>query len=745
MAKKKLKTDPFAKREAEKYKNPIPSREHIIAFLKEEGVPFKFNELFKALRLKGDNHKEALSRRIKAMFRDGQLEDLRRGYFWITGQHCIVNGRVEAIKGKPVWVIPEDGGHRIAISKYNQQPVYDGTRVGVATINSPNFKFREGRIVEVLNTRQVVTGRFVEDDGFNYVIPHGKNYTSDIIIPHGKEGKAIDGDIVVITIISSSAPSHWKDPQAEVKEILGHERTPGIEIEAVSRSYGLPSQWTPEIKRSIADLSPEVPSQAKRGRVDLRDLPLVTIDGEDAQDFDDAVYCETRPNGGFRLVVAIADVSHYVRPNTPLDKEAVLRGNSTYFPGKVIPMLPEALSNGLCSLRPKVDRLCMVCDMLISKTGKLTKYEFYEGVMHSHARLTYSRVAKALKGDELALKAEERELLPQLQNLEDLYYSLRQQRESRGAIDFNTTEIKIVYSNGGKIKRIEPVQRNLAHKIIEECMLSANVATARFAKKHKLPILYRNHEGPPEEKLTDVRQYLSELDLSLGYPNKKPTALDYSRLIASIQRRDDQHVIQTILLRSLSQAVYARKNIGHFGLAYPAYCHFTSPIRRYPDLLVHRYIRMVLREQWDGSLSEKKEAKLDDLGRQCSMTERRSDDATREVERWLKCQYMDKHIGDEFEAVISGVTRFGFFAEIKDLYIDGLIHVTSLADDYYEYDQVHHRLIGERTGTIYGLGDPVVVRVSQVDVDDRKIDFELIKGGQMSKKKRKKKKGKQKK
>jgi ribonuclease R len=429
--------------------------------------------------------------------------------------------------------------------------------------------------------------------------------------------------------------------------------------------------------------------------------------------------------------VAIADVSFYVKPGTALDDEAKNRGNSVYFPSAVIPMLPEVLSNGLCSLNPNVERLCMVCVLDISPVGKVIAYEFHEGLMRSHARLTYTKVAALLTPEHNeTLKEEYAHLLPHLHHLYKLYHVLKKEREVRGAIEFETVETRIIFGPDGKINKVEPTQRNDAHRLIEECMLCANVACAQFLNEHKMPALYRNHEGPPEEKLNDLKTFLQELGLSLG-GGEKPKPLDYAKLLSSAQNRPDVNIIQSILLRSLSQAVYSPDNIGHFGLAYPAYCHFTSPIRRYPDLLVHRQIRSILRNQWGekekaaANTEEAKEA-LASLGDYTSMTERRADDATRDAIRWLKCEYIQKHIGEEFAGIISGVTRFGFFVELKDIYIDGLIHVTSLRNDFYAFDQIHHRLIGERSGTIFKLGDSVRVRVGKVNVDERKIDFDLI-------------------
>ncbi|HXH54512.1 MAG TPA: ribonuclease R [Gammaproteobacteria bacterium] len=731
MSKKTSKSDPHAAREAAKYERPIPSREFIADHIKRRGQPATYAELLEELKLDDEEMQDALHRRIKAMIRDEQLERLRGGYFWPAGKRILVEGKVAVEKGRPpkTWVIPNDGSNRILLSLDDAHAVYTGNRVIVSTIEMKGEQPREGKLAEIIEQQRiVVTGRFVREAGFCHVIPHGKEVVQNILIPQGKEQDAEDGMIVVVALERQS--TRWTEPLGQVLEVLGSENTPGIEIKAAMRAYNLPHVWPEGISKETSQLTEEVPNAAKRGRLDLREIPLVTIDGEDAKDFDDAVFCEEKRDGGFRLTVAIADVSFYVRPGTALDAEASERGTSVYFPGQVIPMLPEILSNGLCSLKPEVDRLCMVCIMSINNQGKTTRYEFQEGIMRSYARLTYTKVAALLTEGNEKLKEQYAVLLPHLQSLHKLYQILKNAREERGAIDFETVETRIIFGKDGKINKIEPVQRNDAHRLIEECMLSANVACARFLKKHKLPGLYRNHEGPPEEKLADLKVFLNELGLPLG-GGQKPQPLDYAALLRSIQKRPDANIIQMVLLRSLSQAVYSKDNLGHFGLAYPAYCHFTSPIRRYPDLLVHRQIRAVLRGQW----TEKKieEANTDafqeslvKLGAHTSTTERRADDATRDAVRWLKCQYIQKHLGEEFDGIISGVTRFGFFVELKDIYIDGLVHVTSLRNDYYYFDSIHHRLVGERSGIEYKLGGSVKVKVIKVDIDDRKIDFELL-------------------
>jgi ribonuclease R len=730
---KKTTKDPHASREAARYENPIPSREYILEHLEHRGEPALYSELLEELHLLEEDRQEALHRRIKAMLRDGQLDRLKGGYFSIAPQRIVVEGTVLVEKGKQrkVWILPKDGSARLSLAWEGTAPVYTGNKVLVATTEPDSTQPRSAKLLEILEQQRVlITGRFIQEAGFSHVIPHGKEkeVLRDILIPQGKEHAAMDGQMVVVELLKQS--SRWSDPLGQVVEILGHEETPGIEIEAAIRAYELPHVWSEAALFEAEAFGTTIPAAACKDRLDLRHLPLVTIDGEDAKDFDDAVYCEAKKDGGFSLIVAIADVSYYVRHGSVLDSEAEQRGTSVYFPGKVIPMLPAVLSNELCSLKPQVDRLCMACVMSINAEGKITRYAFHEAIICSKARLTYTIVADLLRSPQDLSASPYAPILPALQRLEALYKVLKAARELRGAVEFESAETRIIFGENRKIERIEPVHRNDAHRIIEECMLCANVACARFLKKHQLPGLYRNHQGPSKEKLADLRTFLSELALSLG-GGDDPTPLDYAKLLHSVQKRADAPIIQTVLLRSLSQAVYAKDNLGHFGLAYPMYAHFTSPIRRYPDLLVHRQIRLFLRSQW----TEKKQAeakreeaqqRLARVGEHVSMTERRADDAVRDVTRWLKCQYIQQHIGEVFTALISGVTRFGFFAELKDLYIDGLVHVTSLRNDYYYFDAIHHRLVGERSGLSYKLGDSVQVKVIKVDVDDRKIDFELV-------------------
>lgn len=755
-----LKRDPQAQAEAEKYGKPAPSRDFLLEFLQEWGSPISHGRLCRELGIEDEDCVEAVSRRLKAMCRDGQLISNRRSEFGIIKKMDLIAGRVIGHRDGFGFVTPDAGGDDLFISPRQMRQVFDGDRVLVQEISIDYRGRREGKIIEVLErgTRTLV-GRYKEQGDLGYLIPENQRITQQIMIAADRRGSPPfrDGQLVVAELIHQ--PGKQQIPEARVVEVLGDHMAPGMEIKVAIHNYEIPDEWPQDVRDEVGGLSAEVEESAKLNRVDLRHLPLVTIDGEDAKDFDDAVYAERKRTGGWRLWVAIADVSWYVRPGTALDKEGLSRGNSVYFPEFVVPMLPEILSNGLCSLNPKVDRLAMVCEMTISASGKLSGYQFYEAVIQSHARLTYNKVAamltepKSPQGKQL--RSEYAGVVPHLEDLYSLYFGLRKARDARGAIDFETTETRILFSEERKIEEIVPVERNDAHKLIEECMLCANVATARFLAKLKVPALYRIHEGPKEQKLVSLRAYLGELGLSLG-GGEKPTPSDYQKLASQIENRPDRLVVQTMMLRSMRQAVYSPENKGHFGLAYAAYTHFTSPIRRYPDLLVHRAIRAAIHADSDRSLLDRlksafrgssssktmrwpdgfksnpqfryryNDEQMLQLGEHCSMTERRADDATRDVMSWLKCEYMLDQVGEEHDGVITAVTGFGVFVELKQVYVEGLVHITALPSDYYHFDAAKQRLVGERMRKTYKLGDPVRVKVMRVDLDERKIDFEMV-------------------
>jgi len=713
--------DPHWEREQEKYAQPIPSREFIMEMLAARGEPLTYDEIAAELKLASEDELEALRRRLKAMLRDGQLLRNRKDGFALVDKMDMVVGRVEGHRDGFGFLTPDEGGGDLFLSAKEMRAVMHGDRV-VARVSGLDRRGRkEGQIVEVLERRNhSIVGRLHTEAAAAFVVPNNRRITQDIVVPSENLSGAVTGQIVVVEI--TSPPSQYRQPVGKVVELLGDHMAPGMEIDVAIRDHELPLDWPDAVEQEISSLTPQVPEDAKQGREDIRTLPLVTIDGEDARDFDDAVYCE-KDGRGWRLLVAIADVSHYVKPGTALDEEAKERGNSVYFPERVIPMLPEILSNGLCSINPEVDRLCMVCEMFITPAGVVKDYRFFEGVMRSHARLTYTKVAAMLVDQDAALRTQYAAVVPHLEDLYRLYQALRVQRDKRGAIDFDTTETRIVFGADRKIERIIPVVRNDAHKLIEECMIAANVCAGKYLEEKELPTLFRVHEGPGDEKLLNLRAFLSELGLSLG-GGEKPEPKHYAKLLTQIQGRPDLHLIQTVMLRSLKQAVYAPDNLGHFGLSIEAYVHFTSPIRRYPDLLVHRAIR----HQLSGKPPQKFRYDHNDmvaLGENCSATERRADEATRDAVDWLKCEYMTDKVGETFDGLITGVTGFGIFVELKDIYVEGLVHVTALSNDYYRFDPAKHRLLGERTNTIYRLADNVRVRVVRVSLDDRKIDFEL--------------------
>ena len=732
MARKTRKSppkDPNYAKELAKYDNPIPSREFILQIIREQNSPMSREEIFAALGISEGEQQEAMRRRLRAMENDGQLVFTKRKCYALPEKLDLLKGMVIGHREGFGFLQVEGKKEDFFIPNVQMQKVMHGDYV-LAQTNGFDRKGRpEVRIVRVLeaNKKQIV-GRFFLEQGIGYVVPDDSRITRDILIPDNARLGARMGQVVVVELHPRTAP--FFQPIGKITEVLGDNMAKGMEVEIAIRKHDIPHSFPSTVEKQLKKWAEDVPEEAKHGRVDLRDLPLVTIDGEDARDFDDAVFCQ-KQGKGWKLWVAIADVSYYVRPKSALDTEAYNRGNSVYFPNRVVPMLPEKLSNGLCSLNPQVDRLCMVCEITLSAKGKMTDYRFYEAVMNSHARLTYNKVAKILEKDTV-LCERYASLVPHLQDLHDMYQALVKARQQRGAIEFETIESKFIFNALGRIERIEPVVRNDAHKIIEECMILANIASANFMEKHQEPALYRIHAVPSEEKLTAFRSFLAECGLSLSGGNK-PTPTDYAQLLEQIKPRPDHELIQTMLLRSMSQAVYSADNIGHFGLALEEYAHFTSPIRRYPDLTLHRGIKYLLAKQ-KGSKRKTTDTggyhyqleEMDLFGAHCSSTERRADDATREVADWLKCEYMQDHVGEEFDGVISSVTGFGFFVRLNDLFIDGLVHISGLANDYYLFDMPKQRLIGENSGMIFRIGDAVKVRVEAVSLEQKQIDFSLI-------------------
>ena len=723
--------DPFREREAEKYENPIPSREAILALIEKQRTPVSRDELMTLLNLSGEEPEEALRRRLRAMERDGQLVFTRAKAYALPEKMNLVKGTVLGHKDGFGFLRPEEGGEDLFLAPREMDRLMHGDYVLVQPTGLDPRGRREARLVRLLKSRELdVVGRYFIENDVGFVVPDDTRLGQDILIPPGMNKGARQSQMVVVRI--TQRPSGRMNAVGEVLEVLGDHMDPGLEIEVAIRSYGIPHVWPADVLEEIKGLTEEVPEVAKQGRVDLRQLPLMTIDGEDARDFDDAVYCERKRSGGWRLWVAIADVSYYVRHGKPLDAEAHNRGNSVYFPENVVPMLPEVLSNGLCSLNPQVDRLCMVCEMTISETGRMSGYKFFEAVMNSHARFTYTKVAAILEGDP-KLRQQYEPLVGHIEELHKLYLALKHARHERGAVEFESDETRFIFNAQRKIERIVPLVRNDAHKLIEECMIQANVAAARYIEKCEAETLFRIHERPGELKLETFRQFLGELGLELK-GGLEPESKDFAELAELVRERPDVELINSMLLRSMSQAQYSADNLGHFGLALKQYAHFTSPIRRYPDLLLHRAIKYQLakelgnpKHKWTptGGYNYLYD-EIQPMGVQCSMTERRADDATRDVADWLKCEYMQDHVGQEMEGVISGVTGFGMFVRLADLHIDGLVHISTLGNDYYQFDAARQTLIGENFRRVHRLGDKVRVKVMGVNLDDRKIDFQLI-------------------
>ncbi len=711
--------DPFLAREKQRYDNPLPSREYVLQTLREQGVPLGEVQLAKLVGVTPDEF-EVFSRRLAAMERDGQILRNRRGAIGLLDKLDLVPGRVDGHPDGFGFCIPDDGSADIWLSPREMHQVLHGDRVVVRIKGLDNRGRPEGTIVEVLQRKnRTLVGRIYCENGIWFIAAENRRISQDILIAPGQHAGAQPGQVVTVELLTQ--PSRTAEPTARVVEVLGNYGDSGMEIEIALRKHDLPYEFPAEAAKQADRLPLGVQKADLKGREDIRHLPLVTIDGETAKDFDDAVWCE--PQGkGWRLIVAIADVSHYVQPGDALDHEALNRGNSVYFPRRVIPMLPEVLSNGLCSLNPQVDRLCMVCDMDIDAKGKVGDYRFYPGVMHSQARLTYNRVWDALSGG--ALDDDTRRLMPELQNLYAVFKALLGARGKRGAIDFETTETQILFTREGRIERVVPVVRNEAHKLIEECMLAANVCAADILIRAEHPALYRIHDGPSPDRMENLRNFMSEFGLGLG-GGDKPSASDYGKLLAQVRERPDGGLLQTVMLRSLSQAVYSPDNIGHFGLAYEAYAHFTSPIRRYPDLLVHRAIKAVVKKKtyeagdWNA------------LGGQCSMTERRADEASRDVLNWLKCTFMSERVGEVFPGTVSAVTGFGIFVMLDEVFIEGLVHISELGTDYFHFEADKHRLLGERTGRQFRLGDRLTVQVVRADIETTRIDFALIEGGEV--------------
>ena len=719
-------SDPHAEREARRYERPIPSREAILALLEERGELLTEARIATALQIDEASDLEALRKRLAAMVRDGQLLLGRRGGYAPTQKLDLIPGRVLANAEGYGFLRPDEGGEDLYLSPQQMRAVMHGDRVLASVVGIDRRGRKQGAIAEVLERRSPrLVGRVVVENGVTLVTPDDRRLNHDVMIKPGQEQGAKAGQIVVVEI--TAPPTSQRGPVGEIRAVLGERLEPSLVVELAIASLDLPHEWPADVLRDAAQVEAEVTAAEREGRPDIRKLPLVTIDGADARDFDDAVYAEPKRGGGWRLIVAIADVSHYVKVGNALDREAYERSTSTYFPGFVVPMLPETLSNGICSLNPKVDRLCMVCDMTVDAKGAVTRSRFYDAVMNSHARLTYDKVWQAVGLRDKDARHEVADVLPQLENLHALYKAMAAQRKRRGAIDFETPEVKFRLDQTGSVESMGATERNDAHKLIEECMIAANVQAAKFLDKHKIPALYRDHAPPPASKYEDLLEFLREFHLKMP-PAGDVTPGDFSALLKKIKNRVDAPLIQSVLLRSQSLAVYSPKNSGHFGLALDAYAHFTSPIRRYPDLLVHRAIRYALSRGKPSDYTYSP-TEMAALATHCSHNERRADEAERDVDERYKCAWMEKHVGSEFDGVVSGVTSFGLFVELTESQVSGLVHITQLPNDYYHFDPIRHLLSGERRGLKFRLGDPVRVQVLRASLEDRKIDFRLAASG----------------
>jgi ribonuclease R len=705
--------DPYLQRELQRYSNPLPSREWIIAVLEKIGIPVRMAELAQKLNITKEET-VFFERRLNAMARDGQILINRRGAVCVANKLALVKCRVEVHKddfGFAVPLNPADGSDFVLYTR-QMRGLMNGDIVTVRPAGTDRRGRREGQVLDVIErANQDVVGRLAIEHGVAMLVPEDKRLGASIVLQPDSLGKAKTGQVLVARI--ESYPNATQAAVARVTEVLGDYADSGMEIEIAVRKHHLPYQFSRECLAQAAKIPDHVTAAERKNRVDLRELPLITIDGETARDFDDAVYAE-KIGRNYRLVVAIADVSHYVHPDDAIDHDALERATSVYFPRRVIPMLPENLSNGICSLNPNVERLCLVCDMVITYAGNIKSYEFYPAIMRSHARLTYTQAWDWISNDQF-----DDPMKTHVLSLYRLYQILLKKRLQRGAVEFESIETQMIFNQQGKIERIVPVERNEAHRLIEECMLAANVCAAEFLKQHKHPALYRNHAGPTSERLSTLREQLALLSLQLNGGNN-PTPKDYADLSENIKERSDRSVISVMLLRSMQQAVYEPQNIGHFGLAYSAYTHFTSPIRRYPDLTVHRAIKAILQHR------QYQPKSWTELGVHCSLAERKADNASRDVENWLKTYYMQDKIGEVFSGTISGMANFGLFVTLDNVYIDGMIHISDLGEDYFNFHPELMAIVGERSGIRFKLGDKVMVKVARADLDTSRIDLVLI-------------------
>ena len=713
--------DPEFAEQLKKYDNPVPSRKALLDYMTSKKKLLSLDKIANEIGVTNEDQHEALRRRLNAMINDGSLFINRKREYGVRDKTDLIKGVVQAhADGFGFLVSPELEKDAFILPR-EMRKVMDGDTV-LASIQSGARKNKEeAYIVEILErAHKTLVGKFFNKQGQGLVQPDN-NAIDDIIIPAGAEATANDGDFV--TVLINEYPNKHRPALGEVIAILGQKLNSRLAMELTMAAQNLPHEWPEDFDRVVSYIPTAVTDEdITEDVVDLRHLPLVTIDGEDARDFDDAVYAE-KHDRGWRLIVAIADVSKYVPPNSEIDKEAYKRGTSVYFPGKVIPMLPLELSNGICSLNPEVDRMCMVCDMQINKQGQIKKHRFFRAVMHSHARITYKQCWTYLSEQE-PVDNWNKKVAPTLETMYGLYKVMLEEKKQRGAIDFNSTDVHIVIDGEGQVADIQPYTRNDAHKLIEAFMIAANISAAKFVSKHKVPAAYRVHDSPPPRKLTDLKAFLQSIGIKPEFHDPVEPK-DFERIIDMVQGRDDVALIESVLLRSQALAAYEAENGGHFGLALEYYAHFTSPIRRYPDLMIHRAIDYVIKKNKPKKYIYS-EQRATEMCVQCSLNERRAEQASRDVDARLKCMYMEQFIGEEMTGIISGVTHFGVFVTLDNLMVDGLIHMTSLPNDYYHHEPIQHKVVGERSGHVFQLADKVKIKVAAVSIDDRKIDFEFV-------------------
>ena len=741
-----MKKDPNFQREASIYVKPVASRELLLQLISEHSKPVSLEQLTQELGLTDPDQIEGLRRRIVAMVRDGQIKADSNNVFQLMARSSLKSGRISATKDGTGYCIFDDVSEPLLIRAQQMRQVFDGDQVLVNERIQAGYE-PDGVIVEVTerNTLSIV-GNFYRTPSTSYVVPLNKRNQHISIHISGDTSDIAEGALVEVKI--DQQPAITAMSQGQIHKVFDRTQA-GQEIEIALLNHRLRHEWTEKLLQEAEKVPSAITDQQIKTRFDLREQAFVTIDGEDSKDFDDAVFCK-KEKSGFRLWVAIADVSEYVQPGQALDLEAQLRGNSVYFPREVLPMLPERLSNGICSLNPNQDRLALVCEMRVTAKGNVTDFFFFEAVFRSHARLTYGQVASVLENKEKSQLT--KEVSANLVALEKVYQAFLHSRNKRGALTIELPELRFIFEND-RVKSLTHTTRNIAHKIIEEAMLAANVCAAKLLAEQKIPTLYRKHDDPDTARVTEFQQFLKLLGLRLA-GNGEPRPKHFLNLIEQLDKIVNADIILMQILRTMSKAEYTPDQLPHFGLAYESYTHFTSPIRRYPDLLVHRAIRSLIhsRKKTTGvkrvkgsGIWKNKESypydkqQLATIGRHCTDTEKRAEDASRDVQQYLRCTYLQKFVGDSFQGIVKTVTKFGLFVEMEKTYSEGLLHISQLRGDYYIFDKNSMSLRGEHSGVTYSTGTKVGVRLVKVDIEQGMIDLELDKDEKSARKKSKSK------